>query len=76
MLEFASFKVKEVEQFGLDALDENLKFNEEEVLKKKIDLFKKLAKLKEIEIVEYSDNIKQKGIRDYAIPGKPIFIKE
>ena len=76
MLEFASFKVKEVEQFGLDALDENLKFNEEEVLKENVDLFKKLAKLKEIEIVEYSDNIKPKGIRDSAIPGKPIFIKE
>jgi leucyl-tRNA synthetase len=76
MLEFASFKLKEVEQFGLEALDENLKFNEEEVLKENIDLFKKLAKLKEIEIVEYSDNIKPKGIRDSAIPGKPIFVKE
>ena len=76
MLEFASFKLKEVEQFGLEALDENLKLNEEEVLKENIDLFKKLAKLKEIEIVEYSDNIKPKGIRDSAIPGKPIFVKE
>jgi len=76
MLEFASFKVKEVEQFGLEALNENLKFNEEEVLKENVELFKKLAKLKEIEIAEYNDNIKPKGIRDSAIPGKPIFIKE
>ena len=75
MLEFAAFKAKEVESIGLEALNENLKFNEEEVLKNNVELFKKLAKLEEIEFAEYNENNKPKGCKDAAIPGKPLVIQ-
>jgi len=75
MLEFASFKVKEIELYGLEALNESLKFNEEEVLNKNSELFKKLAKIKDIEFIEYTDNNKPKGCKDSAIPGKPLFFR-
>ena len=41
MLEFAAFKEKEVEITSLEALNENLKFNEEEALNNNSELFKK-----------------------------------
>ena len=43
MLEFAAFKAKEVESLGKEALNEQLQFNEEEVLKNNVELFKKLT---------------------------------
>jgi len=44
MLEFASFKAKEVELYGKEALNENLIFNEEENLMNNIELFKNYQK--------------------------------
>ena len=76
MLEFASFKAKEVEASGQEALNEELKFNEEEVLKNNIELFKKLTGIKDIEFVEYDEKHKPKGCKDTAIPGKPLYIQE
>ena len=76
MLEFAAFKVKEVENLGKDVLNEELQFNEEEVLKNNVDLFKKLTGVKEIEFAEYDEKNKPKGSKDNAIPGKPLFIQE
>ena len=57
-------------------MNEELKFNEEEVLKNNIELFKKLTGLKDIEFVEYDEKNKPKGCKDSAIPGKPLYIKE
>ena len=76
MLEFAAFKAKEIENFGKDVLNENLQFNEEEVLKTNVDLLKKLAGVKEIEFVEYDEKNKPKGCKDTAMPGKPLYIQE
>ncbi len=76
MLEFASFKAKEVEAIGQEALNEKLQFNEEEVLKNNVDLFKKLAGVKEIELAEYDEKNKPKGCKDTAMPGKPLYIQE
>ena len=76
MLEFAAFKAKEVENLGKDALNEQLQFNEEEVLKNNVELFKKLTGVKEIEFAEYDEKNKPKGSKDNAIPGKPLFIQE
>ena len=76
MLEFAAFKEKEVENLGKDALNEQLQFNEEEVLKNNVDLFKKLTGVKEIEFAEYDEKNKPKGSKDNAIPGKPLYIQE
>ena len=76
MLEFASFKAKEVETYGQEALNEELQFNEEEVLKNNADLFKKLTGIKEIEFAEYDEKNKPKGCKDSAIPGKPLYIQE
>ena len=53
MLEFAAFKAKEIENFGKDVLNENLQFNEEEVLKNNVELFKKLTGVNNIEICEF-----------------------
>ena len=53
MLEFSAYKIKEVEAIGLEALNETLKFKEEEVLTQNAELFKKLAKLKDIEFLEF-----------------------
>ena len=75
MLEFAAFKVKEVESFGLEALNENLKFKEEEILKANKDLFIKLAKLEDIEYDVFDESKKPKGCKDEAIPGKPLVIR-
>ena len=75
MLEFAAFKVKEVESFGLEALNENLKFNEEEILNVNKDLFIKLARLEDIEYDVYDETKKPKGCKDEAIPGKPLVIR-
>ena len=75
MLEFAAFKIKEVESYGLEALNEKLEFNEEEVLNNNAELFKKLAKLEEIEIAEYNETNKPKGCKDTAIPGKPLIVR-
>ena len=76
MLEFASFKAKEVEAIGQEALNEKLQFNEEEVLKNNIELFKKLSGVKDIEFTEYDEKNKPKGMKDNAIPGKPLYIQE
>ena len=76
MLEFAAFKAKEVEAYGKEALNEELQFNEEEVLKNNADLLKKLTGLKEIEFVEYDEKHKPKGCKDNALPGKPLYIQE
>ena len=76
MLEFAAFKAKEVEAMGKDVLNEQLQFNEEEVLKSNVDLFKKLTGVKEIEFTEYDEKNKPKGIKDNALPGKPLYIQE
>jgi len=76
MLEFASFKAKEVETYRKEALNEELQFNEEEVLKNNVDLLKKLTGLKEIEFVEYDEKQKPKGCKDTAMPGKPLYIQE
>ena len=76
MLEFAAFKAKEVEAYGKEALNEELQFNEEEVLKNNADLLKKLTGLKEIEFVEYDEKHKPKGCKDTAMPGKPLYIQE
>ena len=75
MLEFASFKIKEVELYGLEVLNEKLKFNEEEILNINKELFKKLAKLDDIEFDVYDESKKPKGYKDEAIPGKPLVIK-
>ena len=75
MLEFAAFKVKEVESFGLEALNENLKFKEEEILNANKDLFIKLAKLEDIEYDVFDESKKPKGCKDEAIPGKPLVIR-
>ena len=75
MLEFASFKAKEVEAYGQEALNEKLQFNEEEVLKNNVELFKKLTGIKDIEIMEYDDKNKPKGCKDTAMPGKPLYIQ-
>ena len=66
---------KEVEAYGLEALNEKLEFNEEEVLNNNAELFKKLAKLEEIEIAEYNETNKPKGCKDTAIPGKPLIVR-
>ena len=76
MLEFASFKAKEVLDLGMDALKDSLLFNEEETLNSKKDLIKKLSKVDEIEIIEYKDELKPKGLRDSAMPGNPIYLVE
>ena len=76
MLEFAAFKAKEVESLGKEALNEQLQFNEEEVLKNNIELFKKLSGVKDIEFTEYDEKNKPKGMKDNAIPGKPIYVQE
>ena len=76
MLEFAAFKAKEVESLGKEALNEQLQFNEEEVLKNNIELFKKLSGVKDIEFTEYDEKNKPKGIIDNAIPGKPLYVQE
>ena len=39
-------------------MNESLKFNEEEVLNNNSELFKKLAKIKDIEFIDYTDNNK------------------
>ena len=75
MLEFAAFKVKEVESYGLEALNENMKFNEEDILNSNKDLFIKLAKLEDIEFDVYEENKKPKNCKDVAIPGKPLVFK-
>ena len=75
MLEFAAYKVKEVETLGLDALNETLKFNEEEALKNNAELFKKLARLNDIKFLQFNEKEKPKGCKDLAIPGKPLIIK-
>ena len=76
MLEFAAFKAKEVENMGKEVLNEEMQFNEEEVLKNNVELFKKLTGVKEIEFTEYDEKNKPKGSKDNAIPGKPLFIQE
>ena len=76
MLEFAAFKAKEVEAMGKEVLNEQLQFNEEEVLKNNVELFKKLTGVKEIEFAEYDEKNKPKGIKDNAIPGKPLYVQE
>ena len=76
MLEFAAFKAKEVEAYGQEALNEKLQFNEEEVLKNNVELFKKLTGIKEISFVEFDEKNKPKGCKDTAIPGKPLYIQE
>ena len=76
MLEFAAFKAKEIENFGKEVLNENLQFNEEEVLNNNVELFKKLTGVKEIEITQFDEKNKPKGIKDTAMPGKPIYIQE
>jgi len=75
MLEFAAFKVKEVESYGLEALNENMKFNEEDILNSNKELFIKLAKLEDIEFDVYEENKKPKNCKDVAIPGKPLVFK-
>ena len=72
MLEFASFKAKEVENYGKEALEAHLQFNEEEVLKNNIELFTKLTKVSEI--VEFNEGNKPKNMRDNIMPGKPLFV--
>jgi len=74
MLEFASYKVKEVESYGKEALEDHLQINEEEVLKNNVELFKKLTKVSQIEIMEYKDELKPKNSRERSMPGKPIFV--
>ena len=76
MLEFAAFKAKEVETYGQEALNEELQFNEEEVLKNNVELFKKLTGIKEISFAEYDEKNKPKGCKDTAIPGKPLYLQE
>ena len=76
MLEFAAFKAKEVENYGQEALNEELQFNEEEVLKNNVELFKKLTGIKDIEFAEYDEKNKPKGCKDSAMPGKPLYIQE
>jgi isoleucyl-tRNA synthetase len=75
MLEFAAYKIKEVEAIGLEALNETLKFKEEEVLTQNAELFKKLARLKDIDFLEYNEKDKPKNSKESAIPGKPLFIR-
>ena len=75
MLEFAAFKAKEVETYGEDVLKEELQFNEEEVVKNNVDLFKKLTGVKEIEFVEYDEKNEPKECKDTALPGRPLYIQ-
>jgi hypothetical protein len=37
MLEFSSFKAKQIENYGKESLEDHLQFNEEEVLKNNIE---------------------------------------
>ena len=75
MLEFAAFKIKEVEAYCLEALNEKLEFHEEEVLNNNAELFKKLAKLEKIEIAEYNETNKPKGCKVTDITGKPLVVR-
>lgn len=77
LVEFAAFKAKEVEAYGLDALKEEMLFNEEEVLNDNLELFKKLTKnegIRDIEVVLYSEELKPKGNKDTAMPGRPLIV--
>ena len=67
MLELASFKAKEVEIMvkKLQKIIYNLM---KKVLKNNIELFKKLTKVSEIEVVEFNEGNKPKNMRDNAIP--------
>lgn len=76
MLEFASFKAKEVELYGKEALNENLIFNEEEILINNIELFKKLSKMEQTEFIQYQEDKKPPASKDLAIPEKPLFVIE
>ena len=75
MLEFASFTQKEIESYGMDALKEEMLFNEEEALKTNLETIKSLTKVNNIEIVEYQDSLKPKTAREPAMPGKPLFVQ-
>ena len=75
MLEFASFTQKENESYGMDALKEEMLFNEEEALKTNLETIKSLTKVNNIEIVEYQDSLKPKTAREPAMPGKPLFVQ-
>ena len=75
LLEFASFKAKEVEAYGMEALHEKLQFNEEEVLNKNADLFKKLSGVNDITFKEFDEKNKPKGCKDIAMPGKPLYVQ-
>ena len=75
MLEFAAFKVKEVESLGLEVLNENITFNEEEILNVNKNLFIKLSRLEDIEYDVFDESKKPKGCKDVAIPGKPLVVR-
>ena len=75
MLEFAAFTQKEIESYGVEALKEDLLFNEEEALKTNLDTIKALTKINNIEIVEYNESLRPKGAKEPAMPGKPLFVQ-
>ena len=59
----------------MEALNENMKFNEEDILNSNKDLFIKLAKLEDIEFDVYEENKKTKNCMDDDFPGKPLLFK-
>ena len=75
MLECAAFTQKEIESYGVEALKEELLFNEEEALKTNLDTIKALTKINNIEIVEYNESLRPKGAKEPAMPGKPLFVQ-
>ena len=74
MLEFAAFTQKEVENIGMDALKEELQFNEEDALKNNIDTIKTLSGAGNIEIIEYNESLRPKGAKEPAMPGRPLIV--
>lgn len=71
-LQFASFIVKEIETYGKESLTPELPFSEVEALNDNMSLIKKLTKASNIELIEYDEKTKPKGVKSIAIPGKPI----
>jgi len=75
-LMFGSFVVKEVDQYGKEALIMELPFNEYQALSENLELIKKLTKSTNISIIEYTEGMQVKGIKNAPVPGKPVIYLE
>jgi hypothetical protein len=76
VLQFSSFIVKEVEKIGKEILQPELPFSEYDVLKDNIGLIKRMTNKEEVEIIEYKQEMKVKGLKSIIIPGKPFIVLE